>query len=77
MTDSQFVYTTRKKAIGPFKRQIWSLSTKREILASQAQKLAFLFDQLKMTGTTDLLRFITTPAWHRPMPEALAAAVAG
>ncbi len=24
-TDQQFVYTTRKKAIGPFKRQLWEL----------------------------------------------------
>ncbi len=24
-TDQQFVYTTRKKAIGPFKRQLWDL----------------------------------------------------
>jgi len=77
MTDTQFVYTTRKKAIGPFKRRIWSLSTKGQILASQAEKLAFLFDQLKMTGTTDLLRFISTPAWHRSIPETLAAALAG
>jgi len=77
MTDTQFVYTSRKKAIGPFKRQLWELATKDEILASQAAKIGFLFDQLKMTGTSDLLRFITTPARHRPMPEALAAAVAG
>ena len=55
MTDSQFVYTTRKKAIGPFKRRLWSLPTKDEILASQAAKLAFLFDQLRVTGTADLL----------------------
>ncbi len=26
-TDQQFVYTTRKKAIGPFKRQLWDLPT--------------------------------------------------
>ena len=25
-TDEQFVYTTRKKAIGPFKRQLWDLA---------------------------------------------------
>ena len=25
-TDQQFVYTTRKKAIGPFKRQLWDLA---------------------------------------------------
>ena len=77
MTDTQFVYTTRKKAIGPFKRQIWELSTKDQILASQAAKIAFLFDQLKMDGTTGLLRFIEAPASHRPMPESLGVAVAG
>jgi len=73
MTDSQFVYTTRKKAIGPFKRQLWSLATKGEILASQATKLAFLFDQLRVTGTAELLaRYIPNgPEWHRPAPEAL------
>ncbi len=77
MTDSQFVYTTRKKAIGPFKRQTWSLPTKGEILASQAVKLAFLFDQLKVTGTADLLaRYIANgPEWHRPAPAGLKAAV--
>ena len=26
-TDEQFLYTTRKKAIGPFKRQLWDLET--------------------------------------------------
>jgi fructose/tagatose bisphosphate aldolase len=73
MTDSQFVYSSRKKAIGPFKRQTWSLATKGEILASQAAKLAFLFDQLKVTGTADLLaRYVPNgPEWHRPAPEAL------
>jgi len=77
MTDSQFVYTTRKKAIGPFKRQLWSLATKGEILASQAAKIAFLFDQLKVTGTADLLaRYIPNgPEWHRPAPAALKAAL--
>jgi len=78
MTDNQFVYTTRKKAIGPFKRRIWSLPTKGEILASQAVKLAFLFDQLKVTGTADLLaRYVANgPEWHRPTPQALATALA-
>jgi fructose/tagatose bisphosphate aldolase len=75
-TDSQFIYTSRKKAIGPFKRQTWSLATKGEILASQALKLAFLFDQLKVTGSADLLaRFVPNgPEWHRPAPAALLAA---
>ena len=47
-TDQQFVYTTRKKAIGPFKRQLWDLATKDEILAAQAAKIAFLFTELRV-----------------------------
>jgi fructose/tagatose bisphosphate aldolase len=77
MTDSQFVYTARKKAIGPFKRQLWELATRDQIFASQAAKMGFLFEQLKMNGTAGLLRSITTPAWHRLMPEALATTVGG
>ena len=34
-TDQQFVYTTRKKALGPFKRELWELESKDEILATQ------------------------------------------
>src|SRR5882762_1057407 len=45
-TDEQFVYTTRKKAIGPFKRQLWDLATKDEILAAQRRKIAFLLTEL-------------------------------
>ena len=45
-TDEQFVYTTRKKAIGPFKRELWDLSTKDEILAAQRRKITFLFTEL-------------------------------
>ena len=78
-TDSQFVYSSRKKAIGPFKRQLWELATKDEILASQAAKFGYLFDQLKVTGTADLLaRHVPAgPEWHRPAPAALAAALVG
>lgn len=78
MTDTQFVYTTRKKAIGPFKRRTWSLAGKGDILASQAQKLAFLYDQLGVSGTGDLLaRYVPNgPEWHRPAPDALNVAAA-
>jgi fructose/tagatose bisphosphate aldolase len=76
-TDQQFVYTTRKKAIGPFKRQLWDLPTKDAILASQAEKIAYLYDQLRVMGTGSILEGrIVTPEEHRPMPEALRAALA-
>jgi fructose-bisphosphate aldolase, class II len=77
-TEDQFLYTTRKKAIGPFKRQLWDLETKDEILASQGAKMGFLFDQLKVPGTADLVaRHVQPVPLARPIPEALRAALAG
>jgi fructose-bisphosphate aldolase class II len=77
-TEEQFLYTTRKKAIGPFKRQLWDLETKDEILASQGAKMAFLFDQLKVPGTADLVAKHVRPVpVTRPIPEALKAAAGG
>jgi fructose/tagatose bisphosphate aldolase len=76
-TDQQFVYTTRKKAIGPFKRQLWELETKDEILASQAAKISFLFTELRVNGSMEMVeRHVEAPRIHRPLPEALQAAVA-
>ncbi len=76
-TDEQFLYTTRKKAIGPFKRQLWDLETRDEILASQAKKVAFLFANLKVTGSMAMVdRYIKPVAVTRPIPDALKTAVA-
>jgi fructose/tagatose bisphosphate aldolase len=75
-TEQQFLYTTRKKAIGPFKRQLWDLGVKDEILASQGEKFAYLFDQLKVVGSMEMVnRYIRPVAVSRPIPEALKAAV--
>ena len=75
-TEDQFLYTTRKKAIGPFKRQLWDLETKDEILASQGAKMAFLFDQLKVPGTAAVVAKHVQPVpVSRPIPAALKAAV--
>jgi hypothetical protein len=72
-TDQQFVYTTRKKAIGPFKRQLWELETKDAILADQGRKVAYLFRELKVDGTRDLVdRYVQPTELHRPLPDALA-----
>ncbi len=75
-TDQQFVYTTRKKAIGPFKRQLWELPTKDEILASQRRKISFLFTELGVNGSRDMVdRYVTPVELHRPMPDVLREAV--
>ena len=76
-TDQQFVYTTRKKAIGPFKRQLWELATKDEILASQRRKIAFLFTELGVNGSRAMVdRHVTPVELHRPLPDALREVVA-
>ena len=71
-TDQQFVYTTRKKSIGPFKRQLWDLETKDAILADQGRKVAHLFRELRVGGTRELVdRHVTAVESHRPLPDAL------
>jgi fructose/tagatose bisphosphate aldolase len=76
-TDQQFVYTTRKKAIGPFKRQLWDLEVKDEILAAQHRKVAFLFTELGVNGSMEMVDgYIRPVEMHRPLPEALGAAAA-
>jgi fructose/tagatose bisphosphate aldolase len=63
-TDEQFVYTTRKKAIGPFKRELWDLATKDEILAAQRRKISFLYTELGVNGSRGMVdRYI------RPVPQ--------
>jgi fructose/tagatose bisphosphate aldolase len=71
-TDQQFVYTTRKKAIGPFKRELWDLPAKDEILSAQSRKIAFLFTELGVNGSIEMVEgYIRPVEIHRPLPEAL------
>ena len=52
-TEEQFNYKSRKKAIGPFKRQLWELpeSVRAAIGADLERTFAFLFEQLRVVGT--------------------------
>ena len=73
-TDEQFVYKTRKKAIGPFKRRMWDLpaSQKQPILDAIEKKFEFLMDKLGVYGTRDLvLQYV--PASATELPEYAAA----
>jgi fructose/tagatose bisphosphate aldolase len=75
-TDQQFVYTTRKKAIGPFKRQLWDLATKDEILAAQRRKISYLFTELRVNDSRAMIdRYIEPVEHHRPLPDGLRSAV--
>ncbi len=76
-TDQQFVYTSRKKAIGPFKRELWDLATKDEILAAQAAKIGFLFRELGVVASRAMVdRFVRPVERHRPAPAAVVEAAA-
>jgi len=66
-SDAQFYYKTRKKAIGPFKREFWSLpaETRQAIAADLEKTFSFLFEQLNVNGTATLVdRHIHAPVQH-------------
>jgi fructose/tagatose bisphosphate aldolase len=73
-TEEQFLYKTRKKAIGPFKRQLWTLpaSASDEIARNLRAKFGLLFDELQIAGTRQHVeRYITPVAIPRPLPASL------
>ncbi|HEX8409684.1 MAG TPA: class II fructose-bisphosphate aldolase [Thermoanaerobaculia bacterium] len=72
-TDEQFVYKTRKKAIGPFKRRMWELddAAKKPIIDAMEQKFEFLMEKLAVYGTRDLVD--RTIATNAALPEYAAA----
>ena len=73
-TDAQFVYKTRKKALGEIKRQLWDLETKEEIIASQQAKMKYLFEQLGIPGNKATVeKSISAPERHKPVPGSLRA----
>jgi hypothetical protein len=66
-TAEQFYYKARKKAIGPFKRDFWSLpeDIRGAIAADLEWTFAFLFEQLNVNGTEDHInRFVQAPMQH-------------
>jgi len=65
-TEEQFVYKTRKKALGPFKRRLWDLppAAKQPIIDELEAKFEFLMEKLAVLGTRDLV------ATHLPVSTA-------
>jgi fructose/tagatose bisphosphate aldolase len=55
-TDEQFFYKTRKKALGAFKRELWSLpaDVRGAIGTALEERFTFLLRQLKVEGTREL-----------------------
>jgi hypothetical protein len=67
-TESQFLYKTRKQAIGAFKEQFWNLppGTRESIRDTLEKKFAFLFEKLGITRTRDLVARYVKPAAALP-----------
>jgi fructose/tagatose bisphosphate aldolase len=61
-TEEQFIYKARKKALGPFKRQMWGLDDERRRAIGQTleEQFSFLMQQLNIAGTADAVaKFVT------------------
>ncbi len=56
-TEEQFIYKTRKKAFGPFKKELMNLpqETRDNIGIELEEKFTFLFKELKVTNTKELI----------------------
>jgi fructose/tagatose bisphosphate aldolase len=71
-TDQQFFYKSRKKAIGPFKKQLWSLpaEAKQKLATMYDEKFGFLFTQLAVGGTARYVRdHVPVQTIHRKPPH--------
>ncbi|WP_353683497.1 class II fructose-bisphosphate aldolase [Thermodesulfovibrio sp. 3907-1M] len=56
-TEEQFIYSTRKKGFGPFKKEWWSLpkEVKETIMKELEDKFELLFGKLKVFNTKDIV----------------------
>ncbi len=62
-TEEQFIYSTRKKGFGPFKKEWWSLpgQVKEPIMQELEKKFDLLFEKLRVKGTEELVKKIVKP----------------
>ncbi|GIV72570.1 MULTISPECIES: class II fructose-bisphosphate aldolase [Caldilinea] len=77
MTDAQFYYKTRKKAMGPFKPELWALppEAKEAIYQALEDQFAFFYRKLNVVDTRELIdRFVTVVEYHQPKPASTRAA---
>jgi fructose/tagatose bisphosphate aldolase len=64
-TEEQFIYKARKKAIGPFKQRMWSISAdaRKAIGQSLEDRFTFLMKQLKINDTASVVsKFVRVPS---------------
>ncbi|HXW14301.1 MAG TPA: class II fructose-bisphosphate aldolase [Terriglobia bacterium] len=77
-SDGQFIYQTRTRAFGPFKRKFWELpaQVRSRIGEDLERKFVFLFERLKVQRTAELVKkTVPAVAVYSPAPAALAEAL--
>ena len=62
-TEEQFIYKTRKKAFGKFKKDFWDLpaDVKEPMMKALEDKFRFLFEQLNVYGTKEVVNKYVKP----------------
>jgi len=62
-TEEQFIYKTRKKVFGPFKKEMWNLppEIRQEIGRELEEKFYFLFEKLNVLNTAEIVRTYVHP----------------
>jgi fructose/tagatose bisphosphate aldolase len=70
-TEDQFIYSARKKAIAPFKKQWWNMDagSQEGIGRALQDQFEFLFDKLAVCDTLETVKKLTPPITrHQPRP---------
>jgi hypothetical protein len=73
-TEEQFIYSTRKKGFGPFKKDMWDLGSDvlTEMGKDLQEKFEFLFTKLNVRDTGELVKkHIKVTELFIPVPDAL------
>ena len=73
-TEEQFIYKSRKKATGPFKRDLWELpeDARRRIFGDLEARFALLFEKLRVTDTRGVADMWALQEARQPRPSGAA-----
>jgi fructose-bisphosphate aldolase, class II len=76
-TEEQFVYKSRKKALGPHKRELWDLpeDARKRIFGDLEARFALLFEKLHVQGTRDVAQTWALQESAQPPPAGKASVV--
>lgn len=79
-TEEQFIYKSRKKGLGHFKKKMWDMPdvVRRSISGELEKKFIFLFQKLNVINTKQLVeQYIKPVKVSNPIPKSLQSAMEG